>query len=268
MCVYVPPWTHLCVPILYQVRQGLKKFSNWPTYPQLYSKGELIGGLDIARVICLSKLAHLLIRYDLVLTQYDLVLTWYDLCLIHFCYQELKESGELLSSLGLSEWCGWCALIRYLVCWSFCLYCSCYCRRYGLCFSWVAINIHWDHRCETQQVYWRVGTGHVLCGMRARVGTGEMWDTASILEGGYWGDVRHSKYTGEWVLGMCCVGWELGFFSPLSHVVSTQLSLEILKSDMIHSSLELLPLVGGLLKSGTFLSHTSLEVLKSMTCLL
>ena len=32
------------------VWQGLKKYSNWPTYPQLYVKGELIGGLDIARV--------------------------------------------------------------------------------------------------------------------------------------------------------------------------------------------------------------------------
>jgi len=31
------------------VRQGLKKLSNWPTYPQLYSKGELIGGLDIVK---------------------------------------------------------------------------------------------------------------------------------------------------------------------------------------------------------------------------
>ncbi|GMF23020.1 unnamed protein product [Phytophthora lilii] len=30
-----------------QVRQGLKAFSNWPTYPQLYVKGKLIGGLDI-----------------------------------------------------------------------------------------------------------------------------------------------------------------------------------------------------------------------------
>ncbi|XP_010686506.2 monothiol glutaredoxin-S17 [Beta vulgaris subsp. vulgaris] len=30
-----------------EVRQGLKKFSNWPTYPQLYYKGELIGGCDI-----------------------------------------------------------------------------------------------------------------------------------------------------------------------------------------------------------------------------
>lgn len=31
------------------VRQGLKKFSNWPTYPQVYVKGELIGGLDIVK---------------------------------------------------------------------------------------------------------------------------------------------------------------------------------------------------------------------------
>ena len=29
------------------IRQGLKDFSNWPTYPQLYVKGELIGGNDI-----------------------------------------------------------------------------------------------------------------------------------------------------------------------------------------------------------------------------
>jgi len=31
------------------VRQGLKKFSDWPTYPQVYSSGELVGGLDIIR---------------------------------------------------------------------------------------------------------------------------------------------------------------------------------------------------------------------------
>jgi monothiol glutaredoxin len=29
------------------VREGLKQFSNWPTFPQLYIKGELIGGNDI-----------------------------------------------------------------------------------------------------------------------------------------------------------------------------------------------------------------------------
>eukprot|EP00794_Sanderia_malayensis_P005454 gene5454-6136_t len=32
-----------------EVRQGLKAFSNWPTFPQLYANGELIGGLDIVR---------------------------------------------------------------------------------------------------------------------------------------------------------------------------------------------------------------------------
>lgn len=30
-----------------EVREGLKKFSNWPTFPQLYCKGELLGGCDI-----------------------------------------------------------------------------------------------------------------------------------------------------------------------------------------------------------------------------
>ncbi|CAB4061408.1 Glutaredoxin-3,Monothiol glutaredoxin-S11,Glutaredoxin 3,Monothiol glutaredoxin-3,Monothiol glutaredoxin-4,Glutaredoxin-3 homolog,Monothiol glutaredoxin-S17 [Lepeophtheirus salmonis] len=32
-----------------EVRQGLKTYSNWPTYPQLYVNGELIGGLDILK---------------------------------------------------------------------------------------------------------------------------------------------------------------------------------------------------------------------------
>ncbi|EEF43264.1 monothiol glutaredoxin-S17 [Ricinus communis] len=31
-----------------EIREGLKKFSNWPTFPQLYCKGELLGGCDIA----------------------------------------------------------------------------------------------------------------------------------------------------------------------------------------------------------------------------
>ncbi|KAJ2463274.1 glutaredoxin, partial [Coemansia sp. RSA 2322] len=30
-----------------QVRQGLKEYSDWPTYPQLYIGGELVGGVDI-----------------------------------------------------------------------------------------------------------------------------------------------------------------------------------------------------------------------------
>ncbi|MDE2464571.1 MAG: Grx4 family monothiol glutaredoxin [Alphaproteobacteria bacterium] len=31
------------------VRQGIKEFSNWPTIPQLYVKGEFVGGSDILR---------------------------------------------------------------------------------------------------------------------------------------------------------------------------------------------------------------------------
>jgi monothiol glutaredoxin len=30
-----------------ELRQGLKEFSNWPTFPQLYVNGKLIGGCDI-----------------------------------------------------------------------------------------------------------------------------------------------------------------------------------------------------------------------------
>lgn len=30
-----------------QIRQGIKEYSNWPTIPQLYIKGEFIGGSDI-----------------------------------------------------------------------------------------------------------------------------------------------------------------------------------------------------------------------------
>jgi monothiol glutaredoxin len=29
------------------IRQGIKQYSNWPTIPQLYVKGELVGGSDI-----------------------------------------------------------------------------------------------------------------------------------------------------------------------------------------------------------------------------
>ena len=31
------------------VREGLKSYSNWPTYPQLYVQGKLVGGLDIVK---------------------------------------------------------------------------------------------------------------------------------------------------------------------------------------------------------------------------
>lgn len=32
-----------------EIRQGIKDFSNWPTIPQLYVKGEFVGGCDIVK---------------------------------------------------------------------------------------------------------------------------------------------------------------------------------------------------------------------------
>ena len=36
------------------IRQGIKEFSDWPTIPQLYVKGEFVGGCDIAIEMTLS----------------------------------------------------------------------------------------------------------------------------------------------------------------------------------------------------------------------
>ena len=33
----------------HDIREGIKEFSNWPTIPQLYVKGEFVGGCDIVR---------------------------------------------------------------------------------------------------------------------------------------------------------------------------------------------------------------------------
>ena len=38
-----------------QVRQGLKEISDWPTYPQLYAAGELLGGCDIVLELAKEK---------------------------------------------------------------------------------------------------------------------------------------------------------------------------------------------------------------------
>ena len=51
------------------IRQGIKAYSNWPTIPQLYVKGEFVGGCDIIReMFQQGELAQLLddkgITYD------------------------------------------------------------------------------------------------------------------------------------------------------------------------------------------------------------
>ena len=40
------------------VRQGLKEWSDWPTFPQLYLQGELVGGLDIVCMDCVLRFQH------------------------------------------------------------------------------------------------------------------------------------------------------------------------------------------------------------------
>jgi len=37
-----------------EIRQGIKEFSDWPTIPQLYVKGEFVGGCDIITEMVLS----------------------------------------------------------------------------------------------------------------------------------------------------------------------------------------------------------------------
>uniref|UniRef100_A0A915J723 Glutaredoxin domain-containing protein n=1 Tax=Romanomermis culicivorax TaxID=13658 RepID=A0A915J723_ROMCU len=45
-----------------EVRQGLKTYSNWPTYPQVYVDGELVGGLDIIRASATMPILRLSIK--------------------------------------------------------------------------------------------------------------------------------------------------------------------------------------------------------------
>ena len=43
------PFTSVDVLSDPQIREGIKVFSSWPTIPQLYVKGEFLGGADIVR---------------------------------------------------------------------------------------------------------------------------------------------------------------------------------------------------------------------------
>lgn len=59
------------------VRQGLKEYAEWPTFPQLWVKGELVGGLDI---VCVS------------------VLPWDLLYAANMCYRSRKSSMVIRAS--------------------------------------------------------------------------------------------------------------------------------------------------------------------------
>jgi len=45
-----------------ELREGIKTFTNWPTIPQLYVKGEFIGGCDIVREMFQAGELHALIH--------------------------------------------------------------------------------------------------------------------------------------------------------------------------------------------------------------
>ena len=49
------------------LRQAVKEFSNWPTFPQLYANQELIGGCDIVKEMFISgELATLLKNLEII----------------------------------------------------------------------------------------------------------------------------------------------------------------------------------------------------------
>ena len=58
----VPDFTAVDVLADPEIREGIKAYSNWPTVPQLYIKGEFVGGADIVREMYsqgeLQKLIH------------------------------------------------------------------------------------------------------------------------------------------------------------------------------------------------------------------
>ena len=55
-----------------EIRQGIKDFANWPTIPQLYIKGEFVGGCDIVREMFQSgELASFLSEQGVVCSQPD-----------------------------------------------------------------------------------------------------------------------------------------------------------------------------------------------------
>jgi monothiol glutaredoxin len=57
------------------LRQGIKAFSDWPTVPQLYVKGEFVGGCDIVREMFeTGELAQLLASHDADGQRSDLII--------------------------------------------------------------------------------------------------------------------------------------------------------------------------------------------------
>ncbi|AQK70891.1 Thioredoxin superfamily protein [Zea mays] len=90
-----------------EVRQGLKVLSNWPSYPQLYIKGELVGGSDIVMEMHKSGELKKVLSEKGVIPKESLEdrlksLLYYKSELIGGCdiVLEMEKSGELKSTLS------------------------------------------------------------------------------------------------------------------------------------------------------------------------
>lgn len=56
------PFKDINVLVDPELRQGIKDFSDWPTIPQLYVKGEFIGGCDIVKEMAEAGELHALFK--------------------------------------------------------------------------------------------------------------------------------------------------------------------------------------------------------------
>ncbi len=71
-----------------EVRQGLKIYSNWPTFPQVYVNGEIIGGLDIIKVQDTRSSVFCFLRYFSMFTNTDFFTAWCCALSYQFVFQD------------------------------------------------------------------------------------------------------------------------------------------------------------------------------------
>jgi monothiol glutaredoxin len=61
------PYKSVDVLVDGEIREGVKAYSSWPTIPQLYVKGEFLGGADIVReMFNAGELTALLVEQDIL----------------------------------------------------------------------------------------------------------------------------------------------------------------------------------------------------------
>jgi monothiol glutaredoxin len=59
------------------LRQGLKEYSSWPTFPQLYIDGEFFGGCDITAICFVDSFIHRCSSLEIQYVFTELTISWY-----------------------------------------------------------------------------------------------------------------------------------------------------------------------------------------------